>query len=178
MQELSQIVNSLQLDRLVSSGVGVDMLMVIMHSSLCLSDVIQPSSELIRALASAIPDAFNTFTLPTEQLLDCYSLLTELCKADNTETNTDARSTAIIDEDLGLATLVGLTGMETLQKHLSREFVQSGSRRLSSIDTTVEQLWKVLELLDQFKVSWSEEFVEACTIVCNRSTQHVHTNIM
>lgn len=164
--------NTFQPARLATSGLGEDLLMVLMHSLFSLSDITQLPTELLPALAAAVPDAFSGSTQPTSQLLECYSLLDRLCKAYQWDLDSNAGQISTSHEDLSMSLLLGLDGMEGLQQHLLREFVQKGSLRLSiAADTDLQEVLEVMQLLQQYQVPWSEGFVAKCLCVCNTYTQ-------
>lgn len=173
LQEMTRLVSSLQPAKLAASALSVNLLTVLLHSLLSLSDTVEHPAALLTALATALPYILDSGPAQrTPDLVKCYSLTSQLCfaadLASDSQLDTDDESQGgVLRKDLG--SILGASVMEGLQSHLSREFVQPRSTRLTNI--SLEGLWEVLQLLDQYQVPLSESFWAACTSICNQCVE-------
>lgn len=166
------MLKALQPERLTTCEHGPELLLLLMRSLLSLSEVFPLTAELVASLAAAVPDAFNGPVPITPQLLESYSLVAGLCKAVQCIVHTKSEGTSMSQDDVSTSSLLGPVIFVRLQQHLSREFVESTSRRLSIASRiSLPELLEVLQLLKQYEVAWSEGFVAACTSVCNHHTE-------
>lgn len=159
------------LGKLAGSELSTELLLPLMKASHSLSEFVQQPIELLTTLAMALPNAFSNGPFQsTTLLLDCYSLFVQLCLAFPclqlkrvTDTGTGATAGSLLALRAAMAVL-DPSVLKTLQQHLLCEFLEPDSRRLSDAGgINMQDLSKLLEVLQQFQVPLSTSFLTRCT---------------
>lgn len=169
-EELTEEVGKL-LGKLAGSELSTELLLPLMKALHLLSEFVQQPIELLTTLAMALPNAFSNGPLQsTTLLLECYSLFVELCVAFPclqlkrvTDTGTGATAGGLLALWAVMAVL-NPSVLKTLQQHLLCEFLEPDSRRLSTAGgINMQDLSKLLEVLQQYQVPLSTSFLTRCT---------------
>lgn len=131
-----KLVQQLQPARLAASGLlTADLFTQLVQSLLTLSGTFQQPTDLVPALAAALPYLFSGPAVATAQLLECYSLFTQFCLTPPTELDDSSypaeQNSRSDQEQQDVNSVLGPSAMASLQQHLKGEFVQPGASRLS-----------------------------------------------
>ncbi|MEW5305453.1 MAG: hypothetical protein WDW36_007991 [Sanguina aurantia] len=136
-----------------------------MRSLLSLLDLIERPAVLLPALAEAVLDTLGGAPLPTPQVLELYTLLSQLCMAPSLGLETDTTDDSgsfLCSAGQHTTSVVGSAVMSGLQSYLSGEFVQPGASRLPGAGRiSLPELPKLLQVLQQYQVPLSQSFVAA-----------------
>ncbi|MEW5319318.1 MAG: hypothetical protein WDW38_010478 [Sanguina aurantia] len=177
---VAELVTSLQLSKVAESGLlSANLLATLMRSLLSLLDLIERPAVLLPALAEAVLNTLGGSPLPTPQVLELYTLLSQLCMAPSLGLETDSTDDSgsfLCSAGQHTTSVVGSAVMSGLQSYLSGEFVQPGASRLPGAGRiSLPELPKLLQVLQQYQVPLSQSFVAASVCVCDQHTG-VHTS--
>lgn len=179
---VADLVTSLQLSKVAESGLlGANLLATLLRSLLSLLDLVEQPAVLISALAEAVLNVLGSSPPPTSQVLELYTLLSQLCMAPSQglETDpTDDNHSFLCSAGQHMTSIVGSAVMTRLQSYLSGEFVQPGASRLSGAGSiSLPELPTLLQVLQQYQVPLSQSFVAASVRICDEHTGVSTTSI-